>query len=106
MNDVIHIIPRRFLLSAKNNQNLLYEEKEFFQLPFENYWVANKKAYNYKKQNEEISFYKYGNFNFKHLFGQLKEIFVGKDLHTLFFDMICYLKDVDCLGNLIIKKKK
>lgn len=99
IDNTIHIIPRRFLLSAKNNQDFFLEEKEFSNLPFENYWESAKRSYPFKTKIGDVTFYKYRNFPFNHLFGKLNDKLFGKDLHLLFFDMICFFKDVEKLGN-------
>ena len=99
LNNTIHVIPRRFLLSAKNNKDFFSEEKNFFNLPFENYWSSTKKEYVVEKKFlPDLKFYKYENFKFSHLFGQLKEKSVGKDLHNLYLEMVCFLKERNHIG--------
>lgn len=98
LNNTIHIVPRRFLLSAKNNQEIFYQEKDFFQLPFEKYWASPKREIIYNKQkNDKVSFYKY-NFPFRHLFAKIDEKTNGKSLHSFYYDMICYFKEIESIG--------
>jgi hypothetical protein len=98
MNDAIHIVPRKFLVTAKNNQDFFSEEKELYQLPFEIYWSSAKKECQFKKKVGEVTFFKNENFGYNHLFAKLHENCGGKEMHETYYDMMCYFKDVDKIG--------
>lgn len=98
MNNSIHILQRRFLTTAKNNQEFFAEEKEFYQLPFEVYWTAAKKECIFKKKIGEATFFKNETFGYNHLIAKISETCGGKELHEIYYDMICYFKDVEKMG--------
>lgn len=100
MNDVIHIIPRRFLISAKENKEIFSQENDLYQLPFEKYWVGSKREIAYTNQNKEQMLFYRMNLPFKHLFGKINEKSIGKNIHSLYYDMICFFKDIELIGYL------
>ena len=101
MNNAIHIIQRKFLTNAKNNQNFFSEEKEFYQLPFEVYWSTADKECRFKKKVGEVSFWKNENFPYNHLFAKLRENWGGKELHENYCDMMSYFKDFEKIGKFL-----